>query len=128
MFSVDYFLELSKQYRECFSRCELLLSEDEHVRFRKLQLSPSVSTFDRTIFPRVNARLRELSEVLLCEQNRLYDLSQSMLNEISELSDKRLALLVRLRHVDLMTWEQISQVMNLDVRWLKRLQNRVFKV
>lgn len=46
---------------------------------------------------------------------------------LDSLQDERLQLLMSLRYIDGLTWEQVADRMHMDYRWIHRLHNRALE-
>lgn len=68
--------------------------------------------------------LAEYSERIIEKSDELIRLKIKISKQIDEIEETQLRVLLRLRYTMGLSWEQVAQNMNLDVRWVHRIHNK----
>ena len=68
--------------------------------------------------------LAEYSERIIEKSDELIRLKIQISKQIDEIEETQLRVLLRLRYTMGLSWEQVAQNMNLDVRWVHRIHNK----
>lgn len=68
--------------------------------------------------------LAEYSDRIIEKSDELIRLKIKISNQIDEIEETQLRVLLRLRYTMGLSWEQVAQNMNLDVRWVHRIHNK----
>ena len=69
-------------------------------------------------------QIKNMTIQLILQRSKLVALRQSIGTAIDSLSDPKLRELLRLRHIEGMTWEAISEYMNYSYMQINRLHNK----
>ncbi|MEG1206338.1 MAG: hypothetical protein RSD07_10540 [Angelakisella sp.] len=118
------FLHLSWEYRHCLELCRQLEEKNCFLHRRMSQLRATPDPCTRAVIPILNAQLRQLRDRIWIENNRLAAAAHALDEEITKLRDEQLMQILRCRHLELMSWNELSDCMGLSPRWLQRLHKR----
>ncbi|MEG1942217.1 MAG: hypothetical protein RR049_00255 [Angelakisella sp.] len=121
------FLALAEQYRRRLELCLRLEGKQSFLRQRMAQLRAQHDPRTRAIIPIVNEQLRQLGDRLWQEQGKLALSAKCLAAEIAKLRDERSAQILRCRYLELMPWNDISDLTGVGVRWLHRLHNKALE-
>lgn len=122
------FSDLASEYRRRILLCRQLEGKKVFLRQRIVQLRSTHDPAARTVVPLLNASLRQLGERICQEQNRTAEAAQRLDSTIAKLQNERLAQILRCRYLELMPWDDISELTGLGVRWLCRLNKKALSL
>lgn len=124
----ESFSTLAGEYRRRTLLCRQLEEKKAFLRQRMVQLRGNRDPAANAAVPVLNAGLRQLGERIFQEQNRAAEEARAIDREIAKLHDERLAQVLRCRYLELLQWDDISELTGLGVRWLCRLNKKALEL
>lgn len=121
------FPALAECYRRRLALCVQLEKKQDFLRQRLAQLRGECDPRTRTVIPILNAQLRQLGNRIWLERGKLSAAAKGLDMEIAKLQDERMAQILRCRYLELMPWDDISEITGVGIRWLHRLHNKALK-
>lgn len=131
------FSRLATRYRQRLALCRQLEEQLDFLQQRRAQLGSRQQTSKqspgggsshtpqlRAVFPALNAQCRCLQERLRQQDALVIADSQALCNAIATLHDQRSAQILRYRFLELMRWDDISEITGLGTRWLQRVTKK----
>lgn len=88
---------------------------------------PHSSTPDNQRLEKTIVEIIDLENEILDDIDKLVKVKYEVQNTINSISDIRQRLILEMRYLRLMTWEQIAIELSLDLSWVHRLHGRALK-
>lgn len=88
---------------------------------------PHSSTPDNQRLEKTIVEIIDLENDILDDIGELVKIKYEVQNTINSISDIRQRLILEMRYLRLMTWEQIAIELSLDLSWVHRLHGRALK-
>lgn len=122
------FSSLAAEYRRRTLLCRQLEDKKAFLRQRMVQLRGSRDPAAKAAVPVLNAGLRQLGERMAQEQSRAAAEAHAIDSAIAKLQNERLAQVLHCRYLELLQWDEISELTGLGVRWLCRLNKKALEL
>ena len=120
-----------KQYIGLEKRIARLLDEKKKWKEKAEAISPVYSDMPKAggcdKIQNAVCQIVDLEQDINREIDAQVDLRRRIEAAVKQMDDEKLRDIVRYKYIDGMTWEQVSESMGLDERWVKRLHVRAIQ-
>ena len=120
-----------KQYIGLEKRIARLLDEKKKWKEKAEAISPVYSDMPKAggcdKIQNAVCQIVDLEQDINREIDAQVDLRRRIEAAVKQMDDEKLRDIVRYKYIDGMTWEQVSESMELDERWVKRLHVRAIR-